>query len=107
MDQSSMPSIKKQEPDICRNRHGGVDTSVEADKTVKKQLDRAAIYWYIKAARHYGHTLDELSVLMDRPPNAISGRLTELKVQGKIVYTGRKRRTRSGCLALVYVTLNY
>lgn len=102
MDQSSMPSIKKQEPDICRNRHGGVETSVEADKTVKKQQDRELIYGYIQAARHYGHTLDELSVLLNRPPNSISGRLTELKVQGKIVYTGRKRQTRSGCLARVY-----
>ena len=107
MDQSSMSSIKKQEPDICRNRHGGVETSVEADKAVRKERDRELIYGYIKTARHYGQTLDELSVLLDRPPNALSGRITELKAQGKIVYTGRKRQTRSGCLARVYTIPTY
>lgn len=107
MRQCSMFSIKKQEPGICAGQHGVDETSVEANKTVRKERDRELIYGYIKAARHYGHTLDELSILLDRPPNAISGRLTELQSQGKIVHTGRKRQTRSGCVARVYTITTY
>lgn len=106
MEHGSESSIKK-EPDVCAGKHGGAETSVAADKKVQKEADRLLIYGYIVASRHYGHTLDELSVLLNRPPNAISGRLTELSYQGKIIYSGRKRRTRSGCLARVYTTLNY
>lgn len=97
----------KNETDVCASRHGGAETSVAADKKVKKEADRQLIYDYIVASKHYGHTLDELSILLHRPPNALSGRLTELSYQRKIIYSGRKRRTRSGCLARVYVTLNY
>ena len=106
MNQFSESSIKN-EPDVCASRHGGAETSVAADKKVKKEADRQLIYDYIVASKHYGHTLDELSILLHRPPNSISGRLTELSYQRKIIYSGRKRRTRSGCLARVYVTLNY
>lgn len=105
MDNFMNGSIK--DVDVCASRHGGAETSVEANKAVKKEKDRELIYGYIQEARHYGHTLDELSVLLNRPPNSISGRLTELKVQGKIVYTGRKRQTRSGCLARVYTIPTY
>ena len=106
MHQFSESSIKK-EPDVCAGRHGGAETSVAADKKVQKETDRLLIYNYIVASKHYGHTLDELSILLHRPPNALSGRLTELSYQRKIIYSGRKRRTRSGCLARVYTTLNY
>lgn len=106
MDHLECDSIKES-ADICASRHGGVETSVAADKKVQKEADRELIYGYIVASRHYGHTLDELSVLLNRPPNAISGRLTELCYQRKIIYSGRKRLTRSGCLARVYTTLNY
>lgn len=103
----SEASIKKQGNDICSNRHGGADTSVEANPVVRKERDRELVYGYIKSAKHYGHTLDEISVLLDRPPNAISGRLTELKVLGKIIHSGRKRLTRSGCMARVYTIPTY
>ena len=106
MNNFSESSIKN-ELDVCASRHGGVETSVAADKKVQKETDRLLIYNYIVASRHYGHTLDELSILLHRPPNSISGRLTELSYQRKIIYSDRKRRTRSGCLARVYTTLNY
>lgn len=106
MTQFSESSIKN-ELDVCARKHGGAETSVAADKKVKKEADRQLIYDYIVASKHYGHTLDELSILLHRPPNSISGRLTELSYQRKIIYSGRKRRTRSGCLARVYVIPRY
>lgn len=104
MRQLSMLSIKKQELDICARKHGGAETSVEADKAVRKEKDRELIYGYIAAAKSYGHTLDELSILLDRPPNAISGRLTELRVAGRIVISDLTRKTRTGSKARVYIT---
>lgn len=104
MQQTSMFSIKKREADICRRKHGGAETSVDADKHVQKTRDRELIYDYIRAAGQYGYTLDELSVMLDRPPNRISGRVTELRVAGRIVTSDQTRLTRSGCKARVYVT---
>ena len=94
--------IKNKEEDVCASRHGGAETSVQADGAVKKERDRQLIYGYIKEAGSYGHTLDELSVLLDRAPNRLSGRLTELRMRGKIVATGLTRKTRTGCKARVY-----
>lgn len=105
MRQLSAFSIKKQEPDICARKHQGAETSVEADKAVRKERDRELIYGYIKTARHFGHTLDELSVILDRPPNAISGRLTELRLAGRIVISDVTRKTRAGVSARVYITI--
>ncbi len=104
MEQQSFIPIK--EKDICRRKHGGTETSVEADKVVKKLRDRSLILGYIKKAGAYGHTLDELSILLDRPPNALSGRLTELRLNGDITISDLRRSTRTGCKARVYVAVN-
>lgn len=98
----STSSIKE---DICYNRHGGAETSIEANKRVRKERDRELIYGYIKSAGSFGHTLDELCVLLQRTPNQISGRLTELRVKGRILTSDRTRPTRAGVQARVYITL--
>jgi hypothetical protein len=90
--------------DICFNRHGGADTSVMADKRVRKTQDRAWILGAIKAAGAYGLTLDEASILLDRPCNCISGRFSELCHKTKeIIKTERTRLTRMGSHAHVYI----
>jgi len=91
------------EPDICRNKHGGVETSMLADRRVQKANDRRLMLGYIKAAGLYGHTMDEISLLLSRSPNCISGRFTELRKAGSIIKTSMKRKTRTGSLAAVYV----
>lgn len=96
----SLASIK--EPDICKNRHGGAETSVLADKKVQKTKDRELIYGYIYHAGRFGHTLDELSIMLHRNPNALSGRLTELVRAGRIIVSEERRLTRAGCKARVY-----
>jgi hypothetical protein len=93
------------EPDICRNKHGGVDTSVQADKRVEKSRDRAVILGYIRASGAYGMTLYEMGVLLDRECNRISGRFTELKRDGLIVATEATRPTYTGSPAHVYVAV--
>jgi len=90
--------------DVCFNRHGGADTSVMADRHVKKSRDRAWILGAIKAAGTYGMTLDEASILLDRPCNCISGRFSELCHKTReIIKTERTRPTRTGSHAHVYI----
>lgn len=101
----SQQSVTK-EPDICMNRHRRSDTSMLADVRVNKGRDREQIYGYIKEAGPYGHTLDEISVLLDRPCNCISGRISELKKAGRIIATEATRTTRTGSWAHVYVVAN-
>lgn len=91
------------DPDICINRHGGSTTSTLAHQRVALEKDRALVYGYIKAAGRFGMTLDELSIVLDRAPNRISGRFSELKKRGEIVATEQRRKTRTGSWAQVYV----
>lgn len=88
--------------DVCENKHGGDAESTAAFQTVNRHQDRTKILNLIIATEKQGATLDELSVVMQRAPNQISGRITELKVQNKIISSGT-RKTRTGCTAKVYV----
>lgn len=103
-EQSTIITCQPQ-PDLdpCFNRHGGVDTSVAAHRRINKNKDRATVKGYIRAAGVYGYTVDEVSILLDRAPNRISGRFTELATAREIVRTERTRPTRTGSLAHVYV----
>ena len=91
------------EPDICINRHRRSDTSMLADKRVRKPQDREQVYGYIRQAGSYGMTLDEISIVLDRAPNRLSGRVSELKRAGRIIATEVTRQTRTGSWAHVYV----
>lgn len=106
MRQQVMFSIKKEEDDICSRKHGGAETSVEADKTVRKEKDREQVYGLIYHAGRFGHTLDELCIMLNRAPNQLSGRLTELRMAGRIIISDEKRMTRNNCYARVYKTPN-
>lgn len=95
--------------DICSNRHRGSPTSVEAYHGGEGQHSRQRA-WVLRqalAAGWEGVTVDELSAAAtanlgrEIPPNRISGRVSELKVSGDLVETGRRRRTRAGKLAAV------
>lgn len=50
-----------------------------------------------------GATADELVVFYGVQHNTIAPRLTELKSAGRIVHGGRRRPTRSGSLAIVWL----
>jgi hypothetical protein len=91
------------EPDICINRHQRSDTSMLADKRVNKSRDRELVYGYIKGAGSFGMTVDELSIVLDRAPNRISGRVSELKRSNRVIATELTRKTRTGSWAHVLV----
>lgn len=102
MTQESGPSIKE---DVCYARHGGAETSTLANRRVQKTRDRELIYGYIKSAGKFGHTCDELSIMLHKTPNAVSGRLTELRMKGRIVTSDQTRLTRTYSKARVYVAV--
>lgn len=64
---------------------------------------RTAVLFAIRQAGAAGLTLDELSERFDVSPNAISGRITELKRMGFVSHTGERRRTRAGSTAAVII----
>ncbi len=66
---------------------------------------RAAVLGAIVRAGSAGMTLDELSVCFGCSPNALSGRVTELKQMGLVRHTADRRRTRAGASAAVIVAV--
>ena len=101
MIQQSLFRLQPLEPDICRHRHQGADTSRLANARVQKSADRDAVLWWLKQFPA-GLTLDEVAGHMGRQVNTISGRFTELRKAGQIVDTGYRRPTQTGSLARVY-----
>jgi len=90
--------------DLCANRHGGNAESQEAHERVKAgKLDMWARILAWALTQPHGFTCDEAAIHFMCPPNAISGRLSELKAQGRLVPTGERRKTERGCAAAVLV----
>jgi DNA-binding transcriptional ArsR family regulator len=89
--------------DPCARKHGGSETSVAAHRTsaVHAESDRLEILQLLHD-RSNGLTCDEYAELTNRPPNAVSGRFSELRDKGAIVDSGERRRTRALCSAKVW-----
>jgi len=101
MTQPSLFPLNPVEPDICRRKHGGADTSRLANARVQKERDRDVVLGWIQRMEA-GATLDELAGILSVAPNRISGRLTELRKAGRIYDTGERRKTTTGSWARVY-----
>lgn len=91
--------------DVCESRHGGNAESREANLAVAptKVQSRKQVVEFIRSRGFIGATLDECSVALGKPPNALSGRLTEAVLLGQVFKTEMRRKTRSGCSARVYI----
>jgi hypothetical protein len=94
--------------DITANRHGGNSESVKAHKRISsiKSSTRQKIYEYALSRGLVGVTTDEVAEQFETSPNAVSGRLTELKALGLLVKTEICRKTQSGCSARVFRATN-
>lgn len=94
--------------DPCASRHGGNPFSEAAYANTDAAGDCRLILDMIRAAGSVGLTCDEVSAKLDRPPNSISGRFTQLAAAGLIVRAGpadkvERRPTRTGSMAAVWV----
>lgn len=80
------------------------DTSREAAETLTTaQVYRQALLDQLERRGMEGITIDEFAQAMSVPPNAVSGRFSELANVDKICKTPMRRKTRSGKNACVYL----
>lgn len=82
----------------------GSDTSREAAQAKVGRIaeERTKVYLAVIRAGSSGATWDELVERLDLSPTA-NGRITELRELGLIIDSGRRRKTRRGRNAAVYV----
>jgi predicted transcriptional regulator len=83
--------------DICRSRHRDNKESRDANPAgvVKKQVQKVVLS--LLQIKSHGMTSKEIADVLDRPLNAISGRISELKALGLVEPTGERKE---GCAVL-------
>jgi hypothetical protein len=91
--------------DPCAGRSRGNPESAAAFSPTHAVIMRERVYAFIRAAGAKGATLDETSDAFGIAPNRISGRVTALRVEGRILRTADRRETRTGALASVYIAV--
>ena len=81
----------------------GSDTSAEAAEMLRPSAATLRAEVFRAISNSLGLTCDELEVCLDMRHQTCSARVCELHQRGMIVDTGRRRPTRSGRPAAVYV----
>ena len=84
--------------------HVHVDTSAAAMQPEDASRKAYEVYVWLDAQRAWGATCDEAEAALGWRHQTVSARFRELELKGLIVKTQRKRATRSGRAARVYVT---
>lgn len=83
----------------------GSDTSKAAAESMEEVAPAilTQVLLFIKRSGKHGANYDEIVVALNRDKPTISARCNELKRLGKIVDSGKRRMTRSGRPAAVYL----
>ena len=68
--------------DICTNKHGFNEQSIEANKRVLKETDRNAIIKYLQEFKT--GTSKQIAEYLGKQLNKISGRFTEMRIDKTI-----------------------
>lgn len=91
--------------DITRNYHGGNPESDAAWESMRegRAVIRLKVVGYVSYCGTDGATCDEIEAALGLSHQTASARVTEAKARGEIVANGKRRRTRSGRWAGVYV----
>lgn len=84
-------------------------TSKEASTKVNAGQQRAQVLKYIHDCANYGATTDQIKIHLLKSGlihenSVMSARVRELELSGHIIKTTRKRKTKAGRFANVYVT---
>ncbi len=91
--------------DICKSFHGGADTSTKAYETTPakiREAQRHHILRYIHEGEEFGRTCEETELALGIPHHTCSARVSELKDEGLIHDSGRRRFTVRRKQARVY-----
>ncbi|MEG9430724.1 MarR family transcriptional regulator [Terriglobus sp. ADX1] len=87
--------------DICRSRHRGDANSNAAFEQHSEQFQTSRELVYLKLCRHpLGMTAKELAAHFGVPLHSISGRISELKLAGRVGCTGDRRERSAVVIAL-------
>lgn len=88
--------------------HNGTDTSRAAAESVRPYLNsvRGKVYNRIVESGEEGATCDELQEALGLLPQTCSARCNDLKKAKLIVDSGKRRPTKTGRSAMVYVAAN-
>ena len=93
--------------DPCARKHAGAETSIAAHERVAPHKHQVAerILAAVQARGDAGATVHELAADLGKFPSSISGRLTELRMLGRLAYkhdaaTGARVK-RGGACALI------
>lgn len=108
--QPTLDDWAEEHPDVCAGRHGGdpQSTTAHAMRRGKADAQRQRVREAIRATKAHGLTVDELSARWGVPPNAISGRFTELKgPRFRAIVKRGTRKTRTGAPASVWIDPAY
>lgn len=81
------------EIDICESRHRQSPESQDAFEKVKhtKQLMYDRIMFLAQQRKDYGITVHEVAGAVGKQVNCVSGRLSELRMMGKLRKSGLRR----------------
>lgn len=79
------------------------DTSIDAEKTIQKENLEAIVLSFVQGRGLRGATCDEAEVHLGLRHQTSSARFTALNKRGDIVDSGRRRPTRSGRKAIVWI----
>lgn len=93
--------------DICKNRHGGADTSVAANESAApsaRKIQRDRILEFIRSKNAEGVTCEEVEQALGLRHQTASARIAELRRDDEIAIQPVRRATKSGCTARVYRT---
>jgi hypothetical protein len=82
--------------------HADADTSREAARAIEPEANRIRDEVAALIREAGGLTIDELAVRRGTTPNAMSPRVRELVILGRIEDSGGRRRTRTGRRAIVW-----
>lgn len=83
--------------------HNGTDTSIAAARQTHAATDMARVYHLAVEAGALGVTCDEVEARLAMAHQTASARLWQLRKAGLVVDSGRRRSTRTGRAARVYV----
>ena len=92
--------------DVCAVRHGGADTSVEAQNSTApstRDTIRNAICEFIRVQGHYGATCEVVEHSMSLSHQSASARISELLRDGRIEIAEGRSRTKTGRSCRIYV----
>lgn len=86
--------------------HRGIETSIAGASHIAKALPRlqSSVLGVIREAGVHGATGDEIAAALDWERFRVRPRTSELRKDGKIVDSGRRRPSVAGIASIVWIT---